>query len=298
MLISKLGEFGLIKRIRKLIKTDSSVIKGSGDDCAVLEFDKNSYMLFTCDMIIEGIDFLSNENPWLIGRKALAINISDIASCGGRPKHCLVSLGIPKNKNVAFVDKLCKGMIAIANKYNINIVGGDISRSRDLTIDVSMLGFTEKENLVLRSGARIGDMIFVSGGIGSAIKGKHFTFTPRLREARYLVEHFKVNAMIDISDGLIQDLGHILEESRVGALLYEDLIPLNKDAHSLNDALYSGEDFELLFTLPHIQARRLFNRTHILFKPIGRILEKNQGLKIIDSQGRERKLKIKGYRHF
>lgn len=298
MLISQLGEFGLIKRIRKLIKTDSSVIKGSGDDCAVLEFDKKSFMLFTCDMIIEGVDFLPKEDPYLIGRKALAINISDIASCGGEPKHCLVSLGIPKNKTVAFADRLCKGMIAIANKYNINIVGGDISRSADLTIDVSMLGFVEKENLVLRSGARCGDMIFVSGGIGQAFKGKHLTFTPRLREARYLVTHFKVDAMIDISDGLIQDLGHILEQSQVGALLYEDLIPLNKDAKSLNEALSSGEDFELLFTLPQDSSRKLFKQAHIFFKPIGKILEKRQGLKLMDSEGRLRRIKIKGYRHF
>src|SRR3989338_12633 len=163
MLVKEIGEFGLIERFRKAIKTDSSVIRGSGDDCAVLAFDKSRYQLFTCDMIVEGVDFTLQDDPFFIGRKALAVQVSDIAACAGIPRHCLVSLAMPGNISVGVIDIIFKGMRHIAKKYNINIAGGDISRAKQLTIDVSMLGIVEKNNLVLRNGARIGDMIFVSG---------------------------------------------------------------------------------------------------------------------------------------
>jgi len=298
MLINKIGEFGLIKRIKKSLRSDKSVIKGSGDDCAVLEFDKNRYQLFTCDMLIENTDFRFKDSPYLIGRKAIAASISDIASCAGLPRYCLVALGIPTNTSVEFIDRLIKGMLSLARKYNINIVGGDLSRGRLLTIDVSMLGFVEKRNLVLRSGARIGDIIFVSGKLGGSILGKHLKFTPRLKEARFLVNNFKVNSLIDISDGLAADLGHILEQSRVGAVIYEDLIPLSNQARGLKDALYMGEDFELLFTLSRRHARKLLLKRLINFRPIGEIRQKTYGLRLVDRQGREKIIQPKGFRHF
>lgn len=298
MLITKLGEFGLIERIKKLIKTDATVIKGSGDDCAVLEFDKNRYQLFTCDMIIENTDFTLKDSPYLIGRKAIAVSISDIAACAGSPRYCLVSLGMPGNTSVEFLDKLIKGMLSPARKYNINIVGGDLSRTRLLTIDISMLGFVEKKNLVLRRGAKVGDIIFVTGKLGGSILAKHLKFTPRLKEARFLVRNFKVNAMIDISDGLAPDLGHILEQSSVGAIIYEDLIPLSKQAAGLKDALYMGEDFELLFTLSRDEARKLLLKRPTNFQPIGEITHKIYGLRLVDKQGRGKVIKPKGFQHF
>jgi len=298
MLINKIGEFGLIKRIKKSLQSDKSVIKGSGDDCAVLEFDENRYQLFTCDMLIENTDFRLKDSPYLIGRKAIAASISDIASCAGLPRYCLVALGIPANTSVEFIDRLIKGMLSLARKYNINIVGGDLSRGRLLTIDVSMLGFVEKRNLVLRSGSRIGDIIFVSGKLGGSILGKHLKFTPRLKEARFLVNNFKVNSLIDISDGLAADLGHILEQSRVGAVIYEDLIPLSNQARGLKDALYMGEDFELLFTLSRRHARKLLLKRLINFRPIGEIRQKNYGLRLVDRKGREKIIKPAGFQHF
>ncbi len=129
-LLKDIGEFGLINRIKKSIKSDASVIKGPGDDCAVLKLDKNNYQLFTCDMIIEGVDFTLKDGPYLIGRKALAVSISDIAACAGIPRYCVISLGIPKNTTVKFIDKLLKGVLDTAKKYNINLVGGDISRAK------------------------------------------------------------------------------------------------------------------------------------------------------------------------
>jgi thiamine-monophosphate kinase len=296
--ITKIGEFGLIERIKKFIKTDATVVRGTGDDCAVLRFDKNNYQLFTCDMIVEGVDFTRRDSPYLIGRKAIAISISDIAACAGLPRYCLVSLGFPRDTSVEFVDKIIQGMLSLTRQYNINIVGGDLSCTRRLTIDVSMLGIVEKKNLVLRSGAKIGDIIFVSGQLGGSIFGKHLKFIPRLKEARFLVNNFKVHAMIDISDGLTSDLNHILRQSKVGAIIYEALVPLSKQARSLKDALYMGEDFELLFTMPRDEAKRLISKSATNFRPIGEITPEKYGLRLIDKTGREKIIKPGGFQHF
>ncbi len=298
MLIKNIGEFGLIERIKKLIKTDASVVKGPGDDCAVIKFSKDKYMLFTSDMIVEGVDFTGKDRPYLIGRKAIAVSVSDIAACAGLPRYCLVSLAMPQNSPVEFIDKLIKGMLSVAKKYGINIVGGDLSRSKQLTIDVSMLGIVEKKNFVLRSGAKIGDIIFVTGKLGGSILGKHLRFIPRLKEARFLVKNFRVNSMIDISDGLACDLGHILEESSTGAIIYEDLIPISQQARNLNDALYGGEDFELLFTVSAYEAKKLYRKKLTGFKPIGEIVDKKYGLRLVDKRSRDKIIKPKGFQHF
>jgi len=298
MPVDGIGEFGLIKRFRNLIKNGPSVIKGPGDDCAVLIPDKDKYQLFTCDMLVEGVDFRSAENPYLVGRKALAVSISDIAACAGIPRHCLVSLAMPKKTAVKFVDRFFKGIRDMAKEYKINLVGGDLSRARQLTIDVSLLGVVEKKYLVLRSGARPRDIIFVTGPLGGSIRGKHLKFCPRITEARYLAQNFKINSMIDISDGLVQDLGHILEESRVGAVIYENLIPLSRTARGLSDALYMGEDFELLFTLPPKEAQRLYVRKIKGFQPIGEVMPDKYGLRLMGIKGKENIIRPRGFRHF
>jgi len=296
--VSDLGEFGLIERIKKSMRTDSSVVKGIGDDCAVLKLDAKRYALATSDMLVEGVDFTPKDDAYLVGRKAIAASISDIAACAGIPRYCLVSLGLPAATRVGFTERLFAGMRAIAKNYDINIVGGDLSRARQLVIDVSMFGVVEKKRLALRSGAQYRDIIFVSGSLGGSIAGKHLKFSPRLKEAGFLARNFKLNSMIDISDGLVQDLTHILRESRVGAVLYEELIPLAKSAAGLSDALYSGEDFELLFTLPLKEARRLIRKKMKFFKPIGEIRARAYGLRLIDKNNREKILEPRGFRHF
>ena len=298
MRLKDIGEFGLIKRFQKKIKTDSSVIKGSGDDCAVLQFDKHNYQLFTCDLIIERVDFKKTDNLKLVGRKALAVSISDIAACGGVPQHAVVSLGISPNMAVKQVDALAKGLFDLAKEYRINIVGGDISKSTKLLIDVSMLGIVEKKNLCLRLGAKVGDIIMVTGSFGGSIKGKHLKFTPRLREARFLVNNFKINSMIDISDGLIQDLGHILEQSLVGAVLYEQRIPLSQEAAAFADALCSGEEFELLFTVAKNQAEKIIKHSGYRFRAIGEIMPQAFGLRLINHKQEYVRIKSLGYSHF
>lgn len=298
MKLDKIGEFGLIEGFKKRIKLDSSVVKGSGDDCAVLKFTKSKYLLMTCDMIVEGVDFTLKAKSELIGRKAVAVSISDIAACGGIPRHCVISMGIPKNMPVETIDRISRGMFDIAKAYKINIVGGDISRSEKLIIDVSMLGEVEKKNLVLRSGAKKGDIIFVSGSLGGSIRGKHLSFIPRLKEARMLVNKFKINSMIDISDGLTQDLMHILRMSQKGAVIYEDLIPVSQDASGMEDALSSGEDFELLFTASKAQARKIMKLKKSDFYAIGEILGERLGFNIVDKVHRQKPLRPKGFRHF
>ncbi|MDD5108134.1 MAG: thiamine-phosphate kinase [Candidatus Omnitrophica bacterium] len=298
MQLNKIGEFGLIERFQRMIKTNSSVIQGSGDDCAVLKLDKFNYQLFTTDMIIEGIDFKKNENLKLVGRKSLAISISDIAACGGIPMHAVVALGLPQNMQVKQVDLLSRGIFDLAKKFNINIVGGDISVSDKLIINVSMLGSVEKDKLCLRLGAKIGDIIMVTGEFGGSIKGKHLKFIPRLKEARFLVNNFKINSMIDVSDGLIQDLGHILEQSLVGAVLYESLIPQSKEAKGLEDALYSGEEFELVFTASRDQAKKIIQNSKYYFKVIGEIMPVSFGLKMINLKDKYSKIRLQGFKHF
>jgi len=298
MNISKIGEFGLIERFKKSIKTDQSVVLGSGDDCAILKLDKLNYQLFTCDMLTEGVDFNLKNNPYFIGRKAIAVSISDIISCSGSPRHCVISVGLPKNTSIKFVDKLFKGMLDLAKFYKINIVGGDLSLSSKLTIDVSMLGVVKKKYLTLRSQAKVGDIIFVTGELGGSIKGKHFNFIPRVIESGYLRRNLKVNAMIDISDGLASDLSHILKSSNVGAVIYEQLIPLSKDALNVNSALNDGEDFELLFTLSRKEASKLLNKRIVNFKPIGQIVKKSVGFKLVTDNYKITDLKPNGFKHF
>jgi len=296
--IGNIGEFGLIERVRKTIRTDSSVIRGIGDDCAVVDAGAKGYTLMTCDMIVEGVDFGKGEDPALVGRKALAISLSDIAACGGIPRYALVTLGLPRGFAVAAVDGIYQGMTRLAREFQVNIVGGDISRTPALTIDLSLYGTVEKKNLVLRDGARVGDVIFVTGSFGGSIKGKHLRFIPRVKEARFLVANHKVNAMIDCSDGLVQDLRHIMSGSKTGCVLFESAIPFSKDCRGIDDALYSGEDFELIFTVSRKEGAALMRHARGRFTPVGVVVPEREGLHILTTDGAARGLAVGGYRHF
>lgn len=298
MRVKDLGEFPLIDRIKSRIRTNHALVKGIGDDCAVLKYTADKYQLFTCDMLVAGVDFLPGEDPRLIGRKALAVSLSDIAACSGIPRHCLVSLGVPPEYPVSCVDAIYRGITGLAGEFNVNVAGGDISRAPTLFIDLSLIGEVEKKRLVLRNGAKPGDVIFVTGPLGGSIEGKHLKFTPRIRESRILSRDFKVHAMIDISDGLSQDLGHILAASSAGAVIYEGLIPLSRDCRSLKRALCDGEDFELIFTLALDDANRLFRRKLPGVVPIGYITPADCGLKLVYRSGRREDLRPAGYRHF
>jgi len=299
MILRALGEFNLINRISKSVKLSSNVIKGIGDDAAVIKHTKNSCLLFSCDMLLEGRHFKRKSGGYLIGKKALSVNVSDIAAMGGLPEYCVVSLGVPGSLQAKYVDDIYKGIKAAARKFKIDLVGGDTIRSKKIIIDIAVLGKVERENLALRSGAKKGDWIFVTGSLGGSLKARHLNFTPRLKEARFLVNNFKVNAMIDVSDGLLADLGHILEESKKGADVYERCVPVSKDAKDFDSAVRDGEDFELVFTVPKRQGNRLIKKWPFKTRlsRIGKIC-RDKGLYIIRENEKKEKIRPVGYRHF
>lgn len=300
MILKDLGEFKFIDRIAKGIKLSSQVIKGIGDDAAVLKYTKNKYMLFTTDMIIEDKHFYRSSKPELIGKKSISCNVSDIAAMGGIPRFAVISIGLPGSLDVRFIDRLYGGIKKTADKFNISLVGGDTVNSENIIINIALIGEVEKENLVLRSSARQNDTIFVTGNIGGSIKHRHLDFTPRLREARFLVKNFNINSMIDVSDGLLADLGHILEESNKGVVIYENAIPVSKDAVNFDSAVRDGEDFELIFTLSEKDVPTLVKlwpfRTRL--SRIGRILSPEKEFNLIRKNRISEKVKPIGFTHF
>ena len=311
------GEFGLIERIKSRVKLYSNgVVAGIGDDAAVLKYDKNKYLLFTTDMMVENSHFsLKYSTPEQIGMKAIEQNVSDIAAMGGVPKYALVSLALPDAVDVDFIDKLYKGINKKSGKYRISIIGGDVTRSKEIVVNVTLLGFVEKNFLVLRSGAKADDLIFCSGDVGKSSAGlellkhnkngksvkKHLEPKSRLGLSRKIVK-MGVNSMIDVSDGVASEIKHICNESNVGAVIYADKIPISKD--TINDAkkikkdavdfaLYGGEDFELLFTASKNKFKKLSKYD---VKVIGRIVDKKHGIKLIKNN-KTSKLK-NGFDHF
>ena len=303
MKIKDIDEISLIKRLSKNFRLDNTVVKGPGDDTAVIKWTKDRYLLYTCDMTIEGVHFdLRKATPFQAGWKALGRNISDIGAMGGVPKYAVVSLAIAGEQRLSVADGICRGLKSIADRFGVNIVGGDMAESKKIVIDVSLIGEVERKKLTLRSGAKVGDVILVTGSLGRSIKGKHLNFIPRVNEAREILKKFKINSMIDISDGLALDLKRVLEASGTGAVIYENTIPLSKNAASVNNALYDGEDYELLFTMNVKEARRFFRTTFDKMKTpvtlIGEIAARNRGYKMIRKSGKEENLKVKGYLHF
>lgn len=263
------NEFRLIERLKSLIPRSLQGSLALGDDTAILPMNGGKCLLFTTDAIVEGIDFILGQGgaaPEEIGHKALAVNLSDIAAMGGQPSAFVVSWGIPKRCSQRWVERIAKGMIRLARRFDTAWVGGDISRANQLFISIALLGEGERGKVVQRKGARPGNLLYVTGKLGGSLAKKHLTFTPRLDEARYLAERFHPTSMIDISDGLIQDLGHLLVSSGVGVKVDLDRIPISNAAwkgargsrrSALRQALTDGEDFELLFTLPSKEGERL-----------------------------------------
>lgn len=299
--VARLGEFGLIETLKTYQNLLPRVVKGIGDDAAVLKVRGGRYLLFTTDMLVEDVHFTRRMNARAVGRKALACNLSDVAAMGGEPLFAVVSLGIPGQISTRYVSHLYAGMWAVAQEFGVSIVGGDTVRSQKVVVNIALLGEVEKRRLIRRQGARPGDWIFVSGPLGGSLKsGRHLTFTPRVREARFLVEKFKPSAMMDLSDGLAGDLGHILKASCVGALIEEKLIPCHRGV-TPDRALTDGEDFELLFTMPAVRARKLLEYKgpeKFRFYPVGVVRPRREGFCMVRPDGRVEQLKDRGFRHF
>jgi thiamine-monophosphate kinase len=261
-------EFDLIQQIRNRVGPSRRLKVGIGDDAAVLDWSALPDCLVTVDMLMEGVDFtLDTATPEQIGRKALAVNLSDIAAMAGRPVACVVAVALPRDGGFELGQRLSAGLQALAAEFDVALAGGDTNTWKGpLVLSITVLGEPTGRGPVLRSGAQPGDWICVTGPLGGSLLGHHLDFTPRVREAQALHQATTLNSLIDISDGLAADLGHILDESRVGAVLDAAAIPIapaarelsQRDGRSpLDHALADGEDFELIFTLAAAAAARL-----------------------------------------
>lgn len=299
--VHDLGEVRLIARLRRRLRRSSSVLVGIGDDAAVLRLPRGCRLLFASDMLVEGVHFHRHSTParW-IGWKALACNISDVAAMGGRPLWAVVSLGLPPTTPVPFVDGLYAGLEQCARRFGVTVVGGDTVRAPKVVLDVAILGTVDPKRLALRSGARVGDRLFVTGRLGGSYRtGRHARFLPRLAEAQALVRRVRVHAMMDLSDGLAADLWQMSRASRVMLRVDAARIPVAKAATSLSHALMDGEDFELLFAVGPRAASRVPRRIGSCpVTRIGRVIARGVKVELEHPNGRVTLLAPQGFQHF
>lgn len=317
------SEFEVLEKLRRKFSLEKI-----GDDCAVLPKDSETDLVITADMLVEDVDFrLAWADPESIGHKALAVSLSDIAAMGASPTWAMLSIAVPERLwDPKFIEKFYTGWHKLAKKYKVELVGGDISRSPDsLVIDSIVAGDVPKGTAILRSGAKPGDGIFVTGELGGAAAGlkildewgwynpdlpreklklieKQLKPTPEVSIGKLLQRNALATAMIDISDGLSSDLHHLCRSSGVGAKIYARKLPVDGNlktvvkspADHLELALNGGEDFELLFTA----GKKYFSLLEkTLFFRIGEITP-NVGTIELTVRGETRVLLPQGYRHF
>lgn len=332
--VQDVGEFGLIDRISlNLAGRTGSVVAGVGDDTAALRPTPGRLLLATCDVQVERVHFnLDTTTPELLGRKCLAVNLSDVAAMGGVPRFALVSLGLPKDTPLAVVDGLYAGLRSIADEFDVDVVGGNVSSTpRGIFVDVTVLGEVEPDRVLYRSGARVGDLLIVTGHPGDSagglallldpeavcphdaaerLKAAHRAPVPRVKAGRAIASTGLAHAMIDLSDGLAGDLGHVAAASGVGAILWEDELPLSASLRAaavglgrdpLDLALHGGEDYELLVATPRDAADevlRAIRSAGIDAAVVGEVVPAEQGLSIRGADGALRPLVPVAYRHF
>jgi len=304
------GERPFLRWVRsQLTPLPKSVVVGPGDDVAILRPRGGAPVGLTIDTLLEGTHFdLTKVSARAVGYKAMAVNLSDIAAVAMRPSWAVVSVALSRATTMRAAKELLRGMADAARPFGVGIVGGDTtSWDGPLAITVALAGESTGRKPVLRSGARPGDLIWVTGTLGGSLLRKHTAFKPRVREALKLNASFVLHSMIDVSDGLSVDLSHIAEESGVGAEIDEDSVPISANARKLaaktdqapiDHALNDGEDFELLFTLSPAQSRKLDKARTSLGFPltrIGRIIP--EGYYLVDRHGRRRPFKVGGYEH-
>ena len=251
--VERLGEDALVRLLTRGLPQTARTLRGPGDDCAVLRGpDKSRLTLFKTDALIEGVHFTREVDATRVGWKALCRVISDIAAMGGEPQEALITIALPRTTPVAWVHRLYGGMKKAARRFGCGIAGGETSCVPDgapVMLSIAMLGSVERKFLTLRSGGRAGDLICVTGRLGGSLAGRHLDFTPRLREARWLVQHARPTAMMDLSDGLAKDLPRLAAASGTAFHLDAANLPLTPGCTTAA-ALGDGEDYELLFALP------------------------------------------------
>jgi thiamine-monophosphate kinase len=256
--------------LRRRLPQHPRLLLGPGDDAAVLNMAGIDDLVVTVDLLTDHVDFeLERMEPRRVGRKALAVNLSDLAAMAARPLAAVTAVALPRQGGAALARELCEGMLPLAEKYQVAMAGGDTnSWDGPLVISITLLGLATARGPLRRGGARPGDRILVTGAFGGSILGKHLDFEPRVREALLLHERYALHAGIDASDGLSTDLAHLAEESGCGAVLQREAVPLSPAAHelaarsadgstALDHALGDGEDFELILAATPEEAERM-----------------------------------------
>ncbi|MBP2651129.1 MAG: thiL [Firmicutes bacterium] len=327
MKLSELGEFGLIDLIKENAVVDpTSLVVGIGDDAAVYVPERGKLELLTTDMLVEKVHFdLTTTSPWQLGYKAVAVNLSDIAAMGGKPCHIVVSLGLPEELPAEFVVNLYKGIKEICREFSVNLVGGDtVSSPLGLVINVTVAGEVEPARLLRRSGAKIGDLVVVTGSLGNSACGldllirrgwedyeyawplvtAHLTPRPQVAVGQNLATRGATSAN-DISDGLASEANELAKASGFGIKLYSDKIPLSPELiegaallgkRPLDYALYGGEDYQLVFTISPKQFACL-PQSLGQFIVVGEVTE-GEGVTLVEPNGRTKMLAPGGYNHF
>lgn len=323
MKLPRLEEKALIDAIRKEFREPKSgLILGIGDDAAVVEI-RGKNIVITKDLLIEDVHFKLRFHPArLLGRKSLNVNLSDLAAMGAFPKYALLGLGLPRNTGTGWIREFFSGFKSAAEEFEVSLVGGDVTRARKVTVSVTLLG--EGKDVIRRDGARPGHHVFVSGSLGEAREGlvlmkkgvrlgsdrrqnrmlrAFLDPKPRVELGMELARLKLASAMIDTSDGLSIDLGHLCEESGCGAEIYLEKLPISAELKALQKkacdfALNGGEDYQLLFTVPEEKKSRIAGlMKKYTLTPIGKMID-GKGIVVVDSRNRRKKLQPKPWHHF
>lgn len=305
-----IGEDALIRRLKRLLPGRADVVAGIGDDCAVVRTGRRDAfdLLLKSDPVIEGVHFTGTTPAKAIGHKALGRVLSDIAAMGGEPLWVLIDLVAPASVPVKRIEGIYRGLAKLARRYGVAIVGGDTSRGKTLELHVFAVGRILRGRAVLRSGAKPGDSLYVTGSLGGSGQGRHLSFEPRLAEGQWLAAGKWATAMMDVSDGLATDLRRLIAASGTGAVIEAARVPVSPAAKRLLDrraplehALSDGEDFELLFTVSPRKAAAFEaawrRRFRLACTRIGELIRR-PGLLEIENNGIPTPLKIRGYEHF
>ena len=318
--MSSRGEFGFIDYINAVFPVPDGTV-GIGDDCAVLPAGEGE-LLFSTDLLMEGVHFLRSESsPEDVGWKAAAVNLSDIAAMGGKPVATFLSIALPKDAQGEWAERFIEGYRQISSQYDVPLLGGDTTSSlRDIAVNVGILGRCQSGKRLMRSGAKVGETIYVTGPLGDSAAGlqailkgirrseevktlieRHKRPLPRVDAGVILIQSGKVGAMMDISDGIASDMRHIMKASKVGAVIALDRLPLSSelisvcaeqgwDRYALSTS--GGEDFELLFTGPD----GLENELDIKVYPVGKIVDGNELIWTVEGSAVD--YDYMGYKHF